>query len=685
MARKPFARLEDVLGAIALIVAFFALGVFDFKKEDPLVEAGLQAAADQVLQSATHEMAVEVDGRDLNLTGLVDGEAEKLRLLKDLRDIKGRGDVSADVEILERAEPFVTEILLEPDGAISPKGAVPSEAARRRLAEALKHELAALRLASGAPEQWAETADIAVRALMQLEHGRVTLNGINVTLEGAAMTPLEAGRAERLLTAVPAGVTVDVNLDFLDDGSPLRLSVRKSVDGKVILAGKLPKDMGLEGYDLSQVVRTPLTPPVAGWDEAVTTGLRALAILQVGQLNVTGRAMTLTGEAWSDQAMARVNELFEGVPEGMTATLGVVQIDDGQPFDLTIQYDGAQAVAAGKIPHDLPLRVQAAFLDHPVQDGGIRRAQVSASADWWTAASLGLEALKHVEHGEMRVREGQLELTGQAFGPKENADIVAILSTVPEAVSVLLDLTLKDDGSPARVMVRLDGHDAVAEGKLPDGMGAEHLAASLGGDVSDGGLMVAYLPVEKEFSRAVEVGLTALSVAEKGTFSVADKTALLRATLRDPEVGERVTATLAKMPDGYAVETDFSYLDDGRPFYLTMTYDGEVALSGGKVPRDLGVSSQMAILGREVQAADLAFADILASPAWWGAARAGIVGLSMLDNGVLEVDTDVIRLSGQVSDARRLETIERRLSYLPEGFSAQVALTLRNDTGQVPD
>jgi hypothetical protein len=685
MARKPFARLEDVLGAIVLIVAFFALGVFDFKKEDPLVEAGLQAAAGEVLQSATHEVAVEVDGRDLLLTGLVDSEPEKTRLLKGLRDIKGRGDVSADVQVLELAEPFLTVIMLGPDGSIKGEGAVPSEAARRRLADVLDHELATLQLASGAPDGWTGMATSAVRALMQLEQGRVTLNGAGVTLEGVAMTPLAAGQAERLLTAAPAGVTVDVSLDLLDDGSPLRLSVRQAVEGKVTMAGKVPEGMMLEGYDLSQVVRTPVPPPMAGWVKAVTTGLEALDILQVGQLNVTGRTMTLTGEAWSDQAMTRVTKLFAEVPDEMAANLGVVQMDDGQPFDITVKYDGTRALASGKIPRDLPLRVQAAFLDRPVQDAGVTRAQVSAGADWWTAATLGLEALKHFEQGEMRVREGHLALSGQAFGPQEKADIEAALKPLPEAVSLSLDLTLRDDGSPARLMVRFDGHDAVAEGKLPEGLGVEQVAASLGADVLDGGLSVAYLPVEKEFSSAIDVGLTALSAAEEGMLSVVDGTALLRATLRDPEVGERVAAAMAKMPESYATQADLSYLDDGRPFYLTMTYDGAVAVSGGKVPRDLGLVSQKAIFGRAVRAGDLAFADILASPEWWGAARAGIVGLSMLDNGVLEVDTDVIRLSGQVADDRQLETIERRLSYLPEGFSAQVALTLRDDSGQTPD
>src|SRR6056297_2163166 len=126
MVRKPFAKLEDFLGAIALIVAFFALGVFDFKKEDPLVEAGLQAASDKVIQEAMHAVSVEVDGRDLLLKGLVDSEAEKARLLNGLRDIKGRGSVDADVNILEAAAPFRTEFALAPDGAITTSGYVPS-------------------------------------------------------------------------------------------------------------------------------------------------------------------------------------------------------------------------------------------------------------------------------------------------------------------------------------------------------------------------------------------------------------------------------------------------------------------------------------------------------------------------------------------------------------------------------
>ena len=405
-----------------------------------------------------------------------------------------------------------------------------------------------------------------------------------------------------------------------------------------------------------------------GWADAAGMGLEALAALQVGQLSITGRSLTLTGQAWSDAAMSEVHDVLSDVSEDMILNIGVTQMDDGQPFDFHIQFDGARAQASGKIPRNLPLRVQAAFLDHPVEDVGLAPATVSASSAWWAAAVTGLEALAHFEHGELRVREGQLSLTGQAFGPEEKAKIDAALSARPETVELVQTIHLKDDGRPASLVLHFDGATALAEGKLPESVPLPDLARIFGAEIQDAGLAVAYLPVKKEFSAAVEVGISALSEAENGSLTVANNTAIVRAKVRDPKTGERLQEALSKMPEDYSVEVDLSYLDDGRPFYLTMEFDGTVAVSGGKVPRDLGAAAQTAILGREVQAGDMTFAEVLASPEWWGAARAGIVGLSMLEEGRLEVDTDVIRLAGVVADARQRETIERRLSYLPEGF-----------------
>src|SRR6056297_810927 len=582
MVRKPFATLEDFLGAIALIVAFFALGVFDFKKEDPLVEAGLQAASDRVVHEAKHAVSVEVDGRDLLLTGLVDSEAEKTRLLNALRNIKGRGSVDAEVEILEVAAPFRTELSLARNGTITTSGHVPSEDAKARLEQVLDHDLETIRLASGAPQNWIETAELMAKALMHLEQGRVTLDAAQVSFEGTALTPLESGRVERILAAVPEGVSVETRLDLLDDGSPLRLSAHRWIDGAVSVVGKLPEGMVLPGYDASQIITTPVPPPVADWGRAVSDGIQALETLRIGQLSVTGSTLTLSGEAWSDAAMREVKTLMDGMPEGIVANLVVTQMDDGQPFDLTVKFDGQKAVASGKVPRDLSLRTQGAFLDHPVMEGDVEMAQVSASPEWWAAASFGLEGLAHFEHGELRLQDGQLHLSGQAFGPEEKARILAALEGVPQDVDIGLDLTLTDDGTPARLSLWLEKDAWTAKGKLPEEFRLEDLEKTVKAEVADAEISVAYLPVDKGFSAAAMAGARALALAETGTLSVEADRVLLRALVRDPEAGESVMAAMADMPVGFEVESDLSFLDDGRPFYLVIQYDGQTALSSGK-------------------------------------------------------------------------------------------------------
>jgi len=293
-----------------------------------------------------------------------------------------------------------------------------------------------------------------------------------------------------------------------------------------------------------------------------------------------------------------------------------------------------------------------------------------------------LEGLAHFENGKLRVRDGQMHLSGEAFGPDEKALILAALEGFPQDVDLALDLTLKDDGTPARLNLRFDEGLGAAKGKLPEELRLEDLAKALETEVMDSGLSVAYLPVDKEFTVAAMAGAKGLSLAETGTLSVATGKVLLRALVRDPEVGESVEAAMTDIPAGFKVEVDLTYLDDGRPFYLVIQYDGETALSSGKVPRDLGLASQKVIFGQAIEADDLTFAEVLASPEWWGAARAGLVGLSMLESGRLEVDTDVIRLQGQVAEASRRETIERRMSYLPEGFSAELSLTVAGESGQ---
>jgi hypothetical protein len=89
------------------------------------------------------------------------------------------------------ADPFVFTADLGAN-ALSLSGSVPSEDARKQLRD-LSRQLFErpglddrLEVASGAPKDWDEAVTAALRALSQLESGKVALSGLAVTIEGVA-------------------------------------------------------------------------------------------------------------------------------------------------------------------------------------------------------------------------------------------------------------------------------------------------------------------------------------------------------------------------------------------------------------------------------------------------------------------------------------------------------------------
>ena len=51
--KRPYA-VEDFVGAVLLIAALFGLGLFNFKSDEPLVEAGIRAQARAITADSVH-------------------------------------------------------------------------------------------------------------------------------------------------------------------------------------------------------------------------------------------------------------------------------------------------------------------------------------------------------------------------------------------------------------------------------------------------------------------------------------------------------------------------------------------------------------------------------------------------------------------------------------------------------
>ena len=672
MTSKRTYSTEDFFGAILLIAGLFALGVFNFKSDEPLVEAGLKAQSGAIVAQTVHGLNAKVEGRHITLSGLADTPQEKAQVLKALRALEGRGRVRSEVEVLEPATPFVVTALHTEEAPMTFEGTVPTEALRRALRGDFGTGVDALTLASGMPDaEWPAVLQTGLRALVELETGRLVLEGRQITLSGTALTPAHVERTDLLMADLPDGYAFQSNLDLRDDGTALRLTAARNDGVRADMTGKVPADLAEQIGD-STLEISPLALPVEEWDAGVLLALEALDQLQSGYLSITGSALTLTGEAWSQQAFDAANALLDRLPRDMSVTRQVVLADTGAPFGLRLSLSQTGVIAQGKVPQSLAPRVLAALTDAPLNASALKIARISPGLVWWDAASLGAEALRYFEAAELEFDGTELKLSGIVQDPSRLELLEDHLDALPDEVELTLDVTLIDDGSPLRMELSYDGESAVLTGKLPTSLRVDQFAAPVGAPVLTGDLVQTPKPGPSDWSETMLASAELLSFMERGTVSVLGRAVDVQGVLRDPKREERVLQVLAALPEAYTVTTSFTFQDDGRPFGFSLVFDGRRGVLTGKVPLDLGPSSQAAILGFPIEAGSLYFAEISADAEWWIAARSGLKALAVLDKGTLTLDAHQITLAGLTTHPDKAEEARARVRSFEGEFKVTV-------------
>lgn len=195
---------------------------------------------------------------------------------------------------------------------------------------------------------------------------------------------------------------------------------------------------------------------------------------------VSGRDIRVTGladsEAERDALLAAVNAVqgVRVVADAMTV------LPVARPFvaRLTKSEPPKALVAAGVVPSG---RVQQELAEAGWGEAAGALALASGAPEGWVAmAKAGVAALKPLDSGEMTVADGTLTVKGVALSPVEYGQMEAALAALP-AEAVKLEVTLRDDGTPAAFELQYDVmRGAEVTGKFPPGMTIFDLAEALG-------------------------------------------------------------------------------------------------------------------------------------------------------------------------------------------------------------
>lgn len=240
------------LGTVAVLaLGIGGLGVWGNAVHAPRMQSQITDAATSLTKDQPHGVTVDVIGRDISVTGLVEDEAARDALLKELNNVDGRRVVRSALDVLPKADPYTFAVTRKGEDMIY-QGHVPRDAVRADLATLGGNGSDALILATGAPEGWSQATRAGITALSALEEGVVRFEGQDVRLSGTARTPAERDAALAALQDMPEGYDTVTDFDLLDDGKAPAFTFDWDITKGGGLSGKLPA--GLNAEDISSAL-----------------------------------------------------------------------------------------------------------------------------------------------------------------------------------------------------------------------------------------------------------------------------------------------------------------------------------------------------------------------------------------------------------------------------------------------
>jgi OOP family OmpA-OmpF porin len=333
------------------LIPLAALWAFALGATTTPVENDLTARSGIALREAVVAKTVlAASGRDITLNTEAFSEAGRREALAGVAAVPGVRLVNDETRLVQAATPF--QWSAERDNVrVTLSGYAPLPAIKADLTETARAAVPSteiadhMDLARGAPPDFNAAAKLLVAQIGLLKDGKVALSDQSVSLSGMAR---EVGGREAIAAALktlPAGFKVTENAI---KAPPYVFRANKDpVAATVTLTGSVPDEAArttlvaaAQTKFFSEKVVDRLRPSAgapSGFAAAAAAALGALSRLSTGTLEMSDRAIKLSGDALYDAALPQIRAgLAAELPQGWKADAELSVKPPASPVDATV-------------------------------------------------------------------------------------------------------------------------------------------------------------------------------------------------------------------------------------------------------------------------------------------------------------------------------------------------------------
>ena len=408
--------------------------------QKPAVEDDLRNRAADALATAGLDWArVDLDARDLKLSGTAHNEREQQAALDAVRSLWGVRLADDGTTLIEAVRPY-TWSLAKDGQKVDISGFAAEPADRTDLGRAVAANLRGvklsqnLKLARGMPkrDQWIGAAEFAAKLASGLNKGNARLDDLALSISGEARTPesyteiIEALTKDRpvWLEVVQADVTppmIDpyswsatwgsrtLTLEGFVPDDPARQAVLQAANS-AFPGAKVVDKMRLGGGQ----------PDLYGPLEDVA--LRSLALLESGKATLVGSRASLTGVTEQQDNAERVAAAFHrSVPGPLTATEKITwrkaRVPVADLYQWSAEYTGRDLVLEGFVPDEATKAELRSYATSVLRTARVTDRTTVAKGDpagFTAAVKIGLSQLARLKRGKASLKGQVMSLSGQA-------------------------------------------------------------------------------------------------------------------------------------------------------------------------------------------------------------------------------------------------------------------------------
>lgn len=497
-------------------------------------------------QAGQNWVAVEVDGRDVILTGTAEAEVRRLEAREIAAAVWGVAAVRDRTVLIPLVTPF--NWVAEKDGAfVILTGHVPSadtQATIMDLVTAILPQTAVedrTELARGVPPDFRSGVEFALRVLANLASGAVEVAGLDISAEGLAFDLLRYENAiEITQSGLPPGFAV-IRAEILPPlARPYVWSVTIS-EAVTVITGSVPStgiaDLlasatfaafgGAIVEDRAQLASGQ--PPE--FEDKANRALFLASLLSSGEVVLTDSSLSISGRARSPEAYETALALLAAEqPAGLTIAYQDVAPLVAAAYVLEVVRSGDGVELIGFMPSE-EARIE--VLAEAIRLFGVEqtedRLQIADGAprmDWIGAAKFALSQVAALSGGSARISDHSFSITGAAATSESYESLRAALAgTLPASLvlnNVLLSAPVE---SPYRFTAAVGPEAVTLTGVVPSPETRSRFTTEVGLRFSQLGivnetLLASGAPVG--FEAAVIAGLQAISRLEAGRFELID-------------------------------------------------------------------------------------------------------------------------------------------------------------------